>query len=250
MLKQLNITKTLPNPTAPQPNIMEKAITPRAKNTQQMPSNIPKMPANIVGRLTPRANSRSKSRGPMQIGPFSSRLTCSSTGPRSQRGSSRARRSLAGVAAIPPVTENKTNCCRRFAEHGNHTMIPRPNFFLAALLQVSLLEPASAVERKSDECGLASVYSTDSESTASGEDTQPKYLTAAHRSLSFGTLVNVADQENGRSAVVRITDRGPFTSGRIIDLSKAAAHELRISGLTRVCLNILSTKKIGQHQNN
>jgi rare lipoprotein A len=129
-------------------------------------------------------------------------------------------------------------------------MIPRSNFFVAAFLQASLLEPASAADRKSDECGFASVYSTDSESTASGEDTQPKYLTAAHRSLSFGTLVNVTDQENGRSAVVRITDRGPFTIGRIIDLSKAATHELRISGLTRVCLDILLTKKVEQHRNN
>jgi len=98
-----------------------------------------------------------------------------------------------------------------------------------------------AADSKSDECGLASVYSTDSEATASGEDTQPGDFTAAHRSLPFGTLVHVNNQENGHSAIVRITDRGPFTSGRIIDLSKIAARELRISGLTRVCLNIPST---------
>ena len=123
---------------------------------------------------------------------------------------------------------------------GNKIMIPKSNFFVAAFLQVALLGPTSAADSKSDECGLASVYSTDSEGTASGEDTQPKVLTAAHRSLPFGTMVHVNDQENGRSAVVRITDRGPLTSGRIIDLSKAAARELRISGLTQVCLNILS----------
>jgi rare lipoprotein A len=119
-------------------------------------------------------------------------------------------------------------------------MILKSNFFVAAFLQVALLGPTGAADSKSDECGLASVYSTDSEGTASGEDTEPKDLTAAHRSLPFGTMVHVNDQENGRSAVVRITDRGPFTSGRIIDLSKAAARELRISGLTQVCLNILS----------
>ena len=51
-------------------------------------------------------------------------------------------------------------------------------------------------------------------------------------------------QENGRTTVVRITDRGPFTSGRIIDLSKTAARELSISGLTQVCLNIQSTPKV------
>jgi rare lipoprotein A len=120
-------------------------------------------------------------------------------------------------------------------------MVPKSNFLVVAFLQVALLGPASAVGSKSDECGLASVYSTDSGATASGEDARPNDLTAAHRSLPYGTLVHVADQENGRSAVVRITDRGPFTSGRIIDLSKAAARELRISGLTQVCLSILST---------
>jgi peptidoglycan lytic transglycosylase len=117
-------------------------------------------------------------------------------------------------------------------------MLPKSIFPVAAFLQVALLGPTSAADNKSDECGLASVYSTDSEETASGEDTQPENFTAAHRSLPFGTLVHVNNQENGHSAIVRITDRGPFTSGRIIDLSKIAARELRISGLTQVCLNI------------
>jgi rare lipoprotein A len=90
------------------------------------------------------------------------------------------------------------------------------------------------------ECGLASVYSTVSEETASGEDTRFKNLTAAHRSLPFGTLVQVENRENGHLAVVRITDRGPFISGRIIDVSQVAARELGFSGLTQVCLNILS----------
>jgi len=122
-------------------------------------------------------------------------------------------------------------------------MIPKLNLLVAAFLQITLLGPTSAADSKSDECGLASVYSTDSEDTASGEDTQPEDFTAAHRSLPFGTLVRVVNQENGRSAVVRITDRGPFISGRIIDLSKITARELRISGLTQVCLNILSTSE-------
>jgi rare lipoprotein A len=119
-------------------------------------------------------------------------------------------------------------------------MFAKSIFLVAAFLQVALLGPTSADDSKSDECGLASVYSTHNEATASGEDTQPESFTAAHRSLPFGTLVHVDNQENGRSAIVRITDRGPFTTGRIIDLSQVAARELRISGLTRVCLNILS----------
>jgi rare lipoprotein A len=118
-------------------------------------------------------------------------------------------------------------------------MLPKSIFLVAAFLQVALLGPTSAADSKSDECGLASVYSTGSEETASGEDTQPENFTAAHRSLPFGTLVHIDNQENGRSAVVRITDRGPFTSGRIIDLSQVAARELHISGLTKVCLTVL-----------
>ena len=66
---------------------------------------------------------------------------------------------------------------------------------MVALLEVALLEPARAVDGKPDECGLASVYSTVSEETASGDDTRPEDFTAAHRSLPFGTLIHVSNQE-------------------------------------------------------
>ena len=91
---------------------------------------------------------------------------------------------------------------------------------------------------RAEECGLASVYSNLSEDTASGEDTSSEYFTAAHRTLPFGTLVYVKNQENGRSVVVRVTDRGPFVPGRIIDVSQIAARELRFTGLAKVCLTI------------
>ena len=94
----------------------------------------------------------------------------------------------------------------------SETVVLNSLSLITALLLVILPEPAVAADRKPDQCGLASVYSTDSEKTASGEDTQPKDLTAAHRSLPFGTMVRVVIQENGRSADVRITDRGPFIS--------------------------------------
>jgi rare lipoprotein A len=112
---------------------------------------------------------------------------------------------------------------------------------VVALLQFALLRSTSAADERSDECGLASVYSTVSEETASGEDTRSGDLTAAHRALPFGTMVRVDNRENGRAALVRITDRGPFIGGRIIDVSHAAAHELGFSGLAQVCLNILSS---------
>jgi len=62
--------------------------------------------------------------------------------------------------------------------------------------------------------------------TASGEPFDPMAFTAAHRKLSFDTIVLVKNLKNNRSVKVRINDRGPFVSGRIIDLSKAAAREL------------------------
>jgi rare lipoprotein A len=64
----------------------------------------------------------------------------------------------------------------------------------------------------------------------------PHALTAAHRSLPFGSRVRVTNRKNGRSAVVRITDRGPFVRGRVIDLTPAAARALGFSGLASVSI--------------
>jgi rare lipoprotein A len=133
---------------------------------------------------------------------------------------------------------------RRKTIHGsafaNRATVAKSHVIATALLQLVVLEPTRADDVKADECGLASVYSSLSEETASGEDTSAKHLTAAHRSLPFETMVLVENRENGHSAVVRITDRGPHVSGRIIDVSQAAAHELGFADLTKVCLKILS----------
>ena len=118
-------------------------------------------------------------------------------------------------------------------------MIKKSLSLAAALLLVFFSEPVSAADKMSDECGLASVYSSTSEATASGEDTMAEDFTAAHRTLPFGTLVLIVAQRTGRSAVVRITDRGPFITGRIIDVSQIAARQLHISGLAQVCLKIV-----------
>jgi rare lipoprotein A len=76
--------------------------------------------------------------------------------------------------------------------------------------------------------GSASYYAAkfDGRRTASGERFDNDEMTAAHRTLPFGTLVRVTNVTNGRSVVVRINDRGPFTRGRMIDVSHAAAQEL------------------------
>ena len=67
--------------------------------------------------------------------------------------------------------------------------------------------------------------------TASGERYDMNALTAAHRTLPFGTLVRVKSLVNGREVLVRITDRGPFIAGRILDLSRAAAADLGMLGV-------------------
>ena len=67
----------------------------------------------------------------------------------------------------------------------------------------------------------------------------PSAMTAAHRSLPFGTKVKVTNKKNGKSIVLRINDRGPFIKGRIIDVSKAAASRLGFigAGHTSVCVS-------------
>jgi rare lipoprotein A len=89
--------------------------------------------------------------------------------------------------------------------------------------------------RSSENSGVASVYR--GQHTASGETMKTGEMTAAHRTLPFGTKVTVVNRGNGRSAVVRINDRGPFIRGRVIDLSPAAGLALGIDGLTTVSLS-------------
>jgi rare lipoprotein A len=86
--------------------------------------------------------------------------------------------------------------------------------------------------------GLASIYSGGL--TANGERAAPTGMTAAHRTLPFGTKVRVTNQRTGRSVVVRINDRGPFVRGRVIDVTPAAARALGFDGLAPVTLAVLT----------
>ena len=88
------------------------------------------------------------------------------------------------------------------------------------------------------ESGTASVYAYSGSKTASGERANPDGLTAAHRTLTFGTHVRVTNRRNGRSITVRINDRGPFVRGRVIDITPAAASALGFSGLAPVKLEL------------
>lgn len=88
--------------------------------------------------------------------------------------------------------------------------------------------------------GIASYY-WQGQMTASGARFNPNAMTAAHRTLPFGTRVLVTNHSNGRSVTVTINDRGPFIKGRIIDLSKAAAGAIGMQGqgLARVSVSVL-----------
>lgn len=86
------------------------------------------------------------------------------------------------------------------------------------------------------ECGIASWYSYTGHRTASGVPYTGKSMTAAHKSLPFGSRVRVTDLGTGRSIVVTIDDRGPFVRGRIIDLSPTSRQALGMGGLGRVCI--------------
>ena len=88
------------------------------------------------------------------------------------------------------------------------------------------------------ESGTASVYGGGD--TASGEQQNSGAHTAAHRTLPFGTMVQVINRDNGRSITVRINDRGPFLRGRVIDLAPADASQLGFSDLAPVDLTVLS----------
>lgn len=106
------------------------------------------------------------------------------------------------------------------------------------LTVVSILATTPAIAH--DQCGGASWYGPGfhGRTTASGQRFNENAMTAAHKTLAFGTVVRVTDQRTGKSVKVTINDRGPFVRGRIIDLSKAAAARLgtKSAGVGRVCI--------------
>src|ERR1700730_5584319 len=105
----------------------------------------------------------------------------------------------------------------------------------AALVSTLLLTSTGISQAQS---GIASVYSGGR--TANGERAIASRLTAAHKTLAFGTLVRVTHRRTGRSVVVRINDRGPFVRGRVIDLTPAAARAIGFSGLAPVTLAVVN----------
>ncbi len=114
----------------------------------------------------------------------------------------------------------------------------RTNWLAALAMLTAAPVVLTAPEASAGQQGLASWYGPGfhGRKTASGERFNAGAMTAAHRTLPFGTRVRVVNRKTGRSVVVRINDRGPYAHGRIIDLSQASAKALGVSGVVQVAL--------------
>ena len=111
---------------------------------------------------------------------------------------------------------------------------------VAAIIALGLTFGVADATAKTVLVGKASWYKM-GKVTANGERYNPSGLTAAHRTLKFGTKVRVTNLRNGRKVVVRINDRGPFIRGRIIDLSLGAARKIGMThaGVAKVKVEVL-----------
>ena len=109
---------------------------------------------------------------------------------------------------------------------------------LASVTSTPVLDPP--VKPKSSSYGIASFYRFDTK-TASGERFDARELTAAHRTLPFGTRLRVTSVATGRSVTVRVNDRGPYVAGRVVDLSYSAAEQIGMvgRGVTKVKLEVI-----------
>lgn len=112
---------------------------------------------------------------------------------------------------------------------------------LAAAIALAPAQSGALDASSGESCGAASWYGGRfaGRRTANGERMDPNAMTAAHRTFPFGTMVRVTYR--GRSVTVRVNDRGPFTGGRVLDLTEAAADRLgyRRRGVARVCYAVV-----------
>ncbi|MEE7450023.1 septal ring lytic transglycosylase RlpA family lipoprotein [Methylobacterium radiotolerans] len=112
-------------------------------------------------------------------------------------------------------------------------------YILTGIAATCILTAGTEVNAASDEqAGVASWYGPGfhGRKTANGERFDMNALTAAHRTLPLGTQVRVTNTHTGKSVVVRINDRGPYVGRRLIDLSKASAQAIGLSGLAKVSI--------------
>jgi rare lipoprotein A len=109
-----------------------------------------------------------------------------------------------------------------------HSLLRRAALALAPLAMTFIPLPAAAFTQT----GVASYYGPElhGRRTASGERFNRNAMTAAHRTVPFGTHLKVTNLSNGRSVIVRVNDRGPFIRGRIVDVSQGAARQIGMQG--------------------
>ncbi len=113
--------------------------------------------------------------------------------------------------------------------------------FILAFLLIFLPLAVTGMDMDT-QTGMASWYGSESsKKTATGARYDPNALTAAHRTLPIGTLLQIRNLSTGCCVTVRVTDRGPFCKGRIVDVSKAAAEQLKMihSGTAKVELEVV-----------
>jgi peptidoglycan lytic transglycosylase len=161
---------------------------------------------------------------------FASLGACTQYSPDAKPGS------LVTTEAVPPPAAETTRApTRRVAHSAVHKRV-------AAIKKRKKVRFAAVkpTPETPDGRGVASFYSTGVK-TANGERFYPNELTAAHRTLPFGTRLRVTDLATGQSVTVRINDRGPYVAGRTVDLSQGAAESLGIvnRGIAKVKVDIV-----------
>jgi rare lipoprotein A len=169
-------------------------------------------------------------------------------------GLSPGRQTEQGEAALPPQGQSRTRSRRPDAEAGRTgTQGAVANAKASKRPRAPQRKPSATARRSTAHrhkpyrlLGTASYYGSEfrGRRTASGERFNPKAMTAAHKTLPLGSRVRVTNLRNGKSVEVTINDRGPYTGGRIIDLSKGAARKLDMirSGTAKVRLEVLAKK--------
>jgi len=151
-------------------------------------------------------------------------MTSSTFSPRHGR---RALIALAALLALPAGPANAESDPAFDASFAAYAALPPAPVAAAGAVDIAAIEPIADTARQLGS-GSASYYAAKFQGrrTASGEAFDNGALTAAHRSLPFGSRLRVTNPANGKSVVVRVNDRGPFHGGRVIDVSRAAAEQL------------------------
>jgi len=120
---------------------------------------------------------------------------------------------------------------------------------LSLILSILFLSSISLFAQ-GEEYGVASFYSDafDGRPTASGEKYDKSKMTAAHKELPFGTMIRVTRLDNKRSVILRVNDRGPFISGRVLDVSKVAAQKLGLirDGIAEIKLEVVKERDLSK----